>query len=37
MRRDRILDPDPACQGDLEKLRERSLRREFSEYAQGKG
>jgi len=29
--------PDPARQGDLEKLRERSLLREFGEYAQGKG
>lgn len=29
--------PDPARQGDLEKLRERSLLREFQEYVQGKG
>ena len=29
--------PDPGRQGDLEKLRERSLLREFSEYAQGRG
>jgi len=29
--------PDPARQGDLEKLREHSLLREFQEYAQGKG
>jgi len=29
--------PDPARQEDLEKLRERSLLREFQEYAQGKG
>jgi hypothetical protein len=29
--------PDPARQGDLEKLRERSLLREFQGYAQGKG
>jgi len=35
--RDRWYVPDPACQGDLEKLRERSLLREFGEYAQGKG
>ena len=29
--------PDPTRQGDLEKLRERSLLREFQEYAQGMG
>jgi len=34
---DRWYVPDPACQEDLEKLRERSLLREFQEYAQGKG
>jgi len=33
---DRWYLPDPARQGDLEKLRERSLLREFGEYAQGK-
>jgi len=35
--RDRWYVPDPARQEDLEKLRERSLLREFQEYAQGKG
>ncbi|MFZ5915599.1 MAG: hypothetical protein ACOYZ7_01545, partial [Chloroflexota bacterium] len=35
--RERWYVPDPARQGDLEKLRERSLLREFGEYAQGKG
>jgi len=34
---DRWYVPDPARQDDLEKLRERSLLREFGEYAQGKG
>ncbi|MBL7065773.1 MAG: DNA methylase [Anaerolineae bacterium] len=34
---DRWYVPDPARQEDLEKLRERSLLREFQEYAQGKG
>jgi hypothetical protein len=34
---DRWYVPDPARQGDLEKLRERSLLREFQEYAGGKG
>jgi hypothetical protein len=34
---DRWYVPDPAHQEDLEKLRERSLLREFGEYAQGKG
>jgi hypothetical protein len=29
--------PDPARQGDLERLRERSLLREFQDYALGKG
>ena len=36
-KQDRWYVPDPARQGDLEKLRERSLLREFGEYAQGKG
>jgi predicted RNA-binding Zn-ribbon protein involved in translation (DUF1610 family) len=35
--RERWYVPDPGHQGDLEKLRERSLLREFTEYAQGKG
>ena len=35
--RDRWYVPDPARQEDLERLRERSLLREFQEYAQGKG
>ncbi len=35
--RERWYVPDPARQGDLEKLRERSLLREFGEYAQGRG
>jgi len=35
--RDRWYVPDPARQEDLEKLRERSLLREFQEYTQGKG
>jgi hypothetical protein len=34
---DRWYVPDPARQEDLERLRERSLLREFQEYAQGKG
>jgi hypothetical protein len=34
---DRWYLPDPGRQEDLEKLRERSLLREFQEYAQGKG
>jgi hypothetical protein len=34
---DRWYLPDPGHQEDLEKLRERSLLREFQEYAQGKG
>jgi hypothetical protein len=34
---DRWYVPDPGRQEDLEKLRERSLLREFREYAQGKG
>ena len=34
---DRWYVPDPAHQEDLEKLRERSLLREFAEYEQGKG
>jgi len=34
---DRWYVPDPGHQEDLEKLRERSLLREFQEYAQGKG
>ena len=34
---DRWYVPDPARQEDLEKLRERSLLREFQEYAGGKG
>jgi len=34
---DRWYVPDPARQEDLERLRERSLLREFGEYAQGKG
>jgi len=34
---DRWYVPDPARQEDLEKLRERSLLREFQEYTQGKG
>lgn len=34
---DRWYVPDPAHQEDLEKLRERSLLREFQEYAQDKG
>jgi predicted RNA-binding Zn-ribbon protein involved in translation (DUF1610 family)/16S rRNA G966 N2-methylase RsmD len=34
---DRWYVPDPGRQEDLEKLRERSLLREFQEYAQGKG
>lgn len=34
---DRWYVPDPGHQADLEKLRERSLLREFQEYAQGKG
>jgi len=29
--------PDPARAGDLEKLRERSLLREFREYVEGRG
>jgi DNA modification methylase len=36
-KQDRWYIPDPAHQEDLEKLRERSLLREFREYAQGKG
>jgi DNA modification methylase/predicted RNA-binding Zn-ribbon protein involved in translation (DUF1610 family) len=35
--RDRWYAPDPGRQEDLEKLRERSLLREFQDYAQGKG
>lgn len=35
--RERWYVPDPGRQGDLEKLRERSLLREFGEYAQDKG
>jgi len=35
--RERWYVPDPARQENLEKLRERSLLREFGEYAQGKG
>ena len=34
---DRWYVPDPARQEDLERLRERSLLREFQEYAEGKG
>jgi hypothetical protein len=34
---DRWYVPDPAHQKDLERLRERSLLREFQEYTQGKG
>jgi hypothetical protein len=34
---DRWYVPDPARQGDLERLRERSLLREFQEYAAGQG
>jgi hypothetical protein len=34
---DRWYIPDPARQEDLEKLRERSLLREFREYVQGRG
>ena len=34
---DRWCVPDPARQEDLDRLRERSLLREFGEYVEGKG